>query len=164
MTDENSAASTRTSRFIEAPREALYRAFTDPTALEAWLSPGDMTGKVHAFDLRVGGGYQMSQYYPASEQDARGKTADREDRYTARYVELTPPTRIIQAISFDTDNPDFAGEMTMVATFDERAGGTDVTMVFENIPAGIRPEDNDAGTRSSLEKLARYVEGTLRTR
>jgi hypothetical protein len=33
-----------------------------------------------------------------------------------------------------------------------------VTIAFANIPPGIRPEDNDAGTRSSLEKLARYVE------
>jgi len=33
-----------------------------------------------------------------------------------------------------------------------------VTILFENIPPGIRPEDNEAGSRSSLEKLARYVE------
>ena len=46
----------------------------------------------------------------------------------------------------------------MVVTFEERAGGTEVTIVFERIPAGIRPEDNDAGTRSSLEKLARFIE------
>jgi hypothetical protein len=43
-------------------------------------------------------------------------------------------------------------------TFDEVAGGTEVTFLFESIPPGIRPEDNDAGTRSTLEKLARYVE------
>jgi len=33
-----------------------------------------------------------------------------------------------------------------------------VTIAFENIPPEIRPEDNGAGTVSSLEKLARYVE------
>jgi uncharacterized protein YndB with AHSA1/START domain len=100
----------------------------------------------------------MSLYYPPSEQTSRGKTAEREDRYTARFVELTPPTRIVQAITFDSDDPAFAGEMTMAVTFEERDGATDVTIVFENIPVGIRAEDNDAGTRSSLEKLARYVE------
>ena len=84
-----SAASTRTSRLIKAPREALYRAFTDPAALAVWLAPG---------------------------------------------------------------------EMTMVVTLEERDDGTEVTILFENIPPGIRPEDNDEGTRSSLEKLARYVE------
>jgi uncharacterized protein YndB with AHSA1/START domain len=143
---------------IKAPREILYRAFTDPAALEAWLSPGEMTGKVHDFDGRVGGGYRMSLYYPASEQVARGKTAEREDRYTARFLELTPPARIVQAITFDSADPAFAGEMDMVVTLEEGDGGTKVTILFEHIPPGIRPEDNDAGTRSSLEKLARYVE------
>ncbi len=161
MTDAYAAASTRTSAVITAPREALYRAFTDPTALEVWLSPGEMTGKVHEFDGRVGGGYRMSLFYPASEQSSRGKTAEREDRYTARFVELTPPTRIVQAISFDSADPAFAGEMTITVTFEESDGGTEVTIVFERIPPGIRPEDNEAGTRSALEKLARYVEQGL---
>lgn len=158
MTDANPAARTRTSAVIKAPREALYRAFVDPAALQVWLSPGEMTGKIHAFDARVGGGYRMSLFYPASEQLSRGKTAEREDRYTARFVELTPPARIVQAISFDTVDPAFAGEMTMAVTLEESEGGTEVTIVFEGIPPGIRPEDNDAGTRSSLEKLARWME------
>jgi uncharacterized protein YndB with AHSA1/START domain len=158
MTDANSAARTRTSRVIKAPREALYRAFTDPAALSVWLAPGEMTGKVHAFDARVGGGYRMSLFYPASEQVYRGKTAEREDRFTARFVELTPPTRIVQAIAFDSPDPAFSGEMTMVVTLADTGGGTEVTVVFEHIPSGIRPEDNEAGCRSSLEKLAHYLE------
>jgi uncharacterized protein YndB with AHSA1/START domain len=158
MGDANSAASTRTARVIKAPREALYRAFTDPAALAAWLAPEGMTGKVHEFDARVGGGYRMSLYYLSSEQAYRGKTSEREDRFTARFVELAPPSRIVQAITFDTVDPTFSGEMVMVVTLEERDGGTEVTILFENIPPGIRPEDNDAGTQSSLEKLARYIE------
>jgi hypothetical protein len=46
----------------------------------------------------------------------------------------------------------------VAVTFEEREGGTDVSIVFEHIPSGIRREDNEAGCRSSLEKLARYIE------
>lgn len=158
MTDANAANRTSTSRVIQAPPEAIYRAFTDPQALVSWQAPGDMTAQVHEFDARVGGGYRMSLFYPESDEESRGKTAEREDRYTARFVELTPPTRIVQAITFDSDEPSFSGEMTMAVTLEEDSEGTNVTIAFENIPSGIRPEDNDAGTRSSLEKLARYVE------
>jgi uncharacterized protein YndB with AHSA1/START domain len=158
MSDAASPASTRTSRVIKASREVLYQAFTDPAALAAWMAPEGMTGKVHDFDGRVGGGYRMSLFYPPSEQVYRGKTSEREDRFTARFVELSPPARIVQAITFDSEDPAFSGEMTMVVTLEDRDGGTEVTILFENIPPGIRPEDNDAGTRSSLEKLARYVE------
>jgi uncharacterized protein YndB with AHSA1/START domain len=158
MTDAHGTASTRNAKFIKATPEALYRAFTDPAALAAWLAPGDMTGEVHSFDYRVGGGYQMSLYYPSSETTVRGKTEDREDRYTARFVELTPPRRIVEAITFDSADPAFKGEMSMLVTFEAEDGGTIVSILFEDIPPGIRPADNEAGTRSTLEKLARSVE------
>jgi uncharacterized protein YndB with AHSA1/START domain len=100
----------------------------------------------------------MSLFYPASEPVPRGKTAEREDRFTARSVELTAPSRIVQAIAFDAADPAFAGEMTLTVTLEEREGGTEVTIAFAGIPPGIRPEDNDAGTLPSMEKLVRYVE------
>jgi uncharacterized protein YndB with AHSA1/START domain len=158
MTDAHGTASTRNSKFIKATPEALYRAFTDPAALAVWQAPGDMTGKVHSFDYRVGGGYQMSLCYPSSETTSRGKTKEREDRYTARFVELTPPRKIVEAITFDSVDPAFSGEMIMEVTFEAEDNGTTVSIVFKNIPSGVRPEDNEAGTQSSLEKLARYVE------
>jgi uncharacterized protein YndB with AHSA1/START domain len=148
---------TRTSRVINASREALYRAFTDPEALATWQAPGEMTAKAHRFDLHVGGGYEMSLFYPESEGENLGKTSGREDRYTARFLELDPPSRIVEAIDFDTTDPAFSGEMIITIELEERGAGTEVTMSFDNIPSGIRPEDNDEGTRSSLEKLARYV-------
>ncbi|MCI0565477.1 MAG: SRPBCC domain-containing protein [Nitrososphaera sp.] len=78
MTDAHSASSTQNSKFIKAPPEALYRAFTDPAALAVWLAPGDMTGEVHSFDGRVGGGYRMSLYYlhpkkPSAARVQKGK-------------------------------------------------------------------------------------------
>ena len=47
--------------------------------------------------------------------------------------------------------------MIMEVTLVDRDGKTEVSMAFHNLPSGIRPEDNDAGTRSSLDKLARYL-------
>src|SRR5690349_12437355 len=60
MTDTNSVSSTRTARVINASADTLYRAFIDPAALEIWLAPDGMSGKVHEFDACIGGGYRMS--------------------------------------------------------------------------------------------------------
>lgn len=158
MPNSTATNRTETSRVIRAPREAIYRAWTDPEALMVWQVPGEMTGRIHEFDTRVGGGYRMSLFYPASDSASRGKTAEREDRFTARFIELTPPSRIVEAITFDTDDPAFSGEMIMAVILEAGDGGTNVTVLFANIPPGINPEDNDAGTRSSLQKLATYVE------
>jgi uncharacterized protein YndB with AHSA1/START domain len=151
-------ASTRDSRIIRAPRGRVYRAFVDRDDLLAWLPPGEMTGAFHAFDARVGGGYRMSLSYPPDESSFRGKSSAQEDIVNVRFVEMVPPVRIVEAVTFVSDDPDFAGEMTLTVTCDEVPGGTEVTMVFENLPPGLRPEDNSAGAQLSLAQLARHVE------
>jgi hypothetical protein len=55
-------------------------------------------------------------------------------------------------------DPAFSGEMTLTATFEAVSGGTEVMLVFENLPSGLRAEDNEAGSRLSLEQLARRFE------
>jgi uncharacterized protein YndB with AHSA1/START domain len=151
VTEEHESAWTRTSRIIRARPEELYAAFLDSTARVEWLPPAKMTGEIREFDARVGGGYRMSLFYPPDERAFRGKTSDRADMVDVRFVELTPPRRIVEAVSFVTTDPAFFGEMTMIATFEEVSGGTEVTLVFKNLPPGLRAEDNDAGSRLSLE-------------
>jgi uncharacterized protein YndB with AHSA1/START domain len=158
MTEEHAGACTRTSRIIKARPEKLYEAFMDPAALIAWLPPAEMTGKIHEFDARVGGGYRMSLFYPPNERSFRGKTSDREDMFNVRFVELVPPRRIVEAVNFVTTDPAFFGEMTIVVTFEEVSSGTEVTFLCKNLPPGLRAEDNEAGSRLSLEQLARRFE------
>jgi uncharacterized protein YndB with AHSA1/START domain len=67
VTEEREGAWTRTSRVIRARPEELYAAFLDPTALVDWLAPAEMTGEIHEFDARIGGGYRMSLFYPPDE-------------------------------------------------------------------------------------------------
>jgi uncharacterized protein YndB with AHSA1/START domain len=155
VSERHASASTRTSRIIKARPEKLYAAFMDPATLVAWLPPADMTGQIHAFDARVGGGYRMSLFYPPTERSFRGKTSEREDRVNVRFVELVPARRIVQAVTFDTTNPAFLGEMTMVITFEQVSSGTEVAISCTNLPSGLRAEDNEAGSRLSLEQLAR---------
>ena len=155
-------STTKNSRDIQASAEVIYKAFTDPKALEVWMAPGGMTGKIHQFDLREGGSYEMSLYYPDSEKNSTGKpygkTADNEDKYTARFVELKPHEKIALAIIFDSADEKNTGEMIMDLTLTPKDKGTTVTIVFKNIPPGIKPEDNKKGTEMTLDKLAKYVE------
>jgi uncharacterized protein YndB with AHSA1/START domain len=152
------AQTTTTSRIIHASPEKIYRAFGNPEALENWQAPADMTAKVHDFEFKTGGGYEMSLYYPDDERETKGKTSGNEDRFTARFIELVPHRKIVQSVSFASENPGFSGEMIMEVTLEPVDGGTNVTYFFRDIPEGIRPEDNEAGTISTLEKLARFVE------
>jgi uncharacterized protein YndB with AHSA1/START domain len=151
-------ATTRTSRVIKASPQALYDAFMDPEVLLSWLPPAEMTGRLHRFDPGVGGGYQMSLFYPATDRAHHGKTAEGEDRVDVRFVALDPPRRILEAVTFVADDPALAGEMTMDITFTDAPGGTEVTFLTTDLPPGVRPEDNDEGGRLSLAQLAALFE------
>lgn len=70
---------TKNSRVIQLTAQTIYNAFISPIALEIWQAPGKMTAKGYNFDLRVGGGYEMSLFYPDSEKRMQGNTQGKED-------------------------------------------------------------------------------------
>ena len=149
---------TPVSRIIKAPRPKVYHAFLDPEAVAVWLAPDTMQVRVHTFDPREGGPFRISLTYQNPEDAARGKTAGDTDTYHGRFVKLVPDELIVEAIEFESPDPDFAGEMRMTVRLADADGGTEVSLMYENVPAGIRAEDNEAGSRQSLQKLAALVE------
>ncbi|MBY5350538.1 SRPBCC family protein [Rhizobium leguminosarum] len=151
--------STTVSRFIAAPRERIYRAFLDAEAVATWFPPDTMKGIVHAFEGREGGAFGMSLVYPDDEASQSGKTSDKIDTFQGRFARLVPDENIVWATVFDSEEDDFSGEMTVSTTLSPTDGGTDVTMVCDNIPSGIRLEDNEEGCRSTLDNLAAFVGG-----
>ncbi|HZQ06225.1 MAG TPA: SRPBCC family protein [Anaerolineae bacterium] len=149
---------TEVSRIIHAPRKKVYEAFLDPQAVASWLAPENMRVHVHSFDPREGGTFRISLTYQNPEDAQRGKTNENRDTYHGRFVELVPYKRIIEVIAFESKDPKFAGEMKMTVRFADADGGTQVTLLYENVPVGIRPEDNEEGSRQSLKKLAALLE------
>jgi uncharacterized protein YndB with AHSA1/START domain len=146
------------SRLLHAPASAIYRAFTSAEAMEAWLPPAGMKGRMLAFAFREGGSYRMRLTYD-DPRHAPGKSSEDADEVEVRFVRLVPDARIEEAVTFDSDDVAFSGEMRIVWTFDAAPDGTLVTVRCENVPGGIRAEDHQAGLASTLEKLAGFVEG-----
>ena len=148
-------ATTRITRHIDAPRERVYEALLDPAAVERWRVPAEMTCRVHELDAREGGRVRVSLTY----DDGRtGKTEGRTDTYHGRFVELVPGRRVVEADEFETDDPAMQGEMVMTITLADAEGGTELVAVHEHIPPGVAPEDNEAGWREALARLAALVE------
>ncbi|MBM2812541.1 MAG: Activator of Hsp90 ATPase-like protein [Chloroflexi bacterium] len=61
-------------------------------------------------------------------------------------------------VEFETTDPTLLGEMTITISLANADGGTDVLAVHDGLPRGVPTDDNEAGWRESLEKLAVLVE------
>lgn len=145
------------SRLLAAPPATVYAALVDRDALAAWLPPTGMTARVEHFDLRPGGSYRMVLTY-ADADGSPGKTTADADVVDARFVDIAPGERVVQAVDFVSDDPAFAGTMTMTWQVTAVSGGTRVDITAEDVPDGISAEDHAAGLASSLANLASYVE------
>jgi uncharacterized protein YndB with AHSA1/START domain len=145
------------SRILAAPSDRVYGALVDPDALLAWLPPTGMSGRFERFDLRPGGSYRLVLTY-ADASSAPGKAAAESDIVEARFIEIVPGVRVVQAIDFISDDPAFAGTMTMTWEVASADGGSRVDIRADDVPAGISAEDHAAGLASSLANLATYLE------
>jgi len=145
----------RATCVVAAPPEQVYAALVDADALVAWLPPEGMTGRFERFDPRSGGSYRLVLTYL---EPAQGKATADTDVVEARFVELVPGVRVVQAVDFESDDPGFHGTMTMTWSVTAVDGGTRVDIVAEDVPDGISAEDHAAGMASSLANLAAFVE------
>jgi uncharacterized protein YndB with AHSA1/START domain len=145
------------SRVVAAPPARVYAALVDEEALAAWLPPEGMTARFERFDPRPGGSYRLVLTYTDAAAGS-GKSTPDSDIVEARYVDLVPGVRVVQAVDFASDDPDFAGTMTMTWEVSAVEDGTRVDITADDVHDGISAEDHAKGLASSLANLARYVE------
>jgi uncharacterized protein YndB with AHSA1/START domain len=104
-------------RTFDAPREAVFKAWTDPDILMQWFGPREWPLVHCTVDLQVGGVWHYCMRGPdGTESWGRGV-----------YKEITPPSRLVYADSFsDADGNVAPGMPTMeiTAEFIESDGKT----------------------------------------
>jgi uncharacterized protein YndB with AHSA1/START domain len=151
------ARTDQASRVIAAPLDRVYAALIDPEALTAWLPPEGMSGRFERFAAHPGGSYRLVLTY-ADASAAPGKSTADTDIVEARFVDIVPEARVVQAVDFVSDDPAQAGTMTMTWEVTPVEHGTRVEFRAENVPAGISATDHAAGLTSSLANLAGHLE------
>jgi uncharacterized protein YndB with AHSA1/START domain len=144
------------TRFFDAPRELLWRAWTEPEQAMRWWGPKGFTSPVCKIDLRVGGKYFNCMRSP----DGRDFWS------TGVYREIVPKERLVMTDSFADEkgnvvsathygmSPDFPLEMVITVTLEEKAGRTKLTLLHEGIPEGRMRDLTEAGWNQSFDKLA----------
>ena len=158
---DSSAAATQTNdtvvieRVFDAPRELVWRAWTEPEHFMRWWGPKDFTSPRCEIDLRVGGAFLWCMRGPDG----------RENYTTGQYREIVPFERLAYMTSFaDPDGnvvpasyygmtDDIAPEMHVTVTFAEIEGKTRMTVTHAGLPKELG-DDAQAGWNQSFDKLA----------
>ena len=145
------------SLVVAASPDRVFAALIDADALAEWLPPDGMSARFEQFDARPGGSYRLVLTYKDASAASGKATAD-SDIIEAKYIDIVPDVRVVQAVTFVGDDPAFAGTMTMTWQLTAADGGTRVEIRADDVPDGIDAEDHAAGLTSSLANLASYVE------
>jgi uncharacterized protein YndB with AHSA1/START domain len=137
-----------TSRRFDAPRELVWRAWTEPEHLIHWWGPNGFTNTFHEIDVRPGGVWRFIMHGPDGTDY---------DNYV-RYIEVVPPERLVYDQGTSADNLMFRAS----AVFDEDGDGTKVTLrtVFptrEDRDAVVERYGAIEGARQTLERLAHHL-------
>ncbi len=79
----------RTERVFDAPRERVWRAFTEPELVKQWWCRGNRM-EIERMDVQQGGRWRFVEHGPDGDQGFEGQ-----------YREVTPPERIVTTFSWD---------------------------------------------------------------
>jgi uncharacterized protein YndB with AHSA1/START domain len=138
------------TRTFDAPRELVFRAWTDPEHAAKWWAPRGFTVTLFEMDLRPGGAWRKCMRSPEGKEYWRSGV----------IREVSPPERLV--FSYVTDDPGTTpGQETLVTlTFEDRGGSTRMRFrqaVFESVASR---DAHRGGWTSSLERLAEYLATT----
>ena len=148
--------STRATRWVRAAPADVYRALLDPFAVAAWRVPNGMTATIHQFDAREGGRFRIS-LHPGG-LSAGNETLERSQTFRGRFSRLVPGELVVEAIQFESPDPAMAGTLQITTELREADGGCEVTMIYDDIPAGADRDADEVAIQMALVRLAAWVE------
>ena len=120
---------------FDAPRDLVFKAYTDPDLIPQWWGPKRFATTVDKMDVRPGGAWRFVHRGPGGEEHG----------FRGRYVEVKAPERLV--LSFEYEGmPGHVSQETM--TFEELNGQTKLTnkSVFPTV------EDRDGMLNSGMEQ------------
>lgn len=137
------------SRMIKAPREMVFKAFTEVRHLSQWWGPEGFTTTTRAFEFHIGGVWDFTMHGPDGTDYPEWIT----------WTEIDPPEKIAMLHGEHLDDPNsFESVLTFTASGDATA--IEMLTIFptkEQRDEAIEKHGAVEGARQTLDNLATYV-------
>ncbi len=159
MNEKNNSAADRlklvVAREFDAPQEIVWKAWTEPAQIIAWLALGeDATIESVQIDLRVGGKFRIQTRRPDGEYFTAAGT----------YLEVKSPERLVYTWDWEKDGAgaefgELEGQETQLTIeFLAVERGTKLVLTHENFASVERRDRHEGGWQNWLGRLAKYLE------
>jgi uncharacterized protein YndB with AHSA1/START domain len=139
------------TRVFDAPRELVFKMWTDPKHVAQWWGPGGFTNPVCELDLRPGGAILIHMRGPDGTVYPMA----------GAYREIAEPERLVFTSAALDENGDPVFEILNMVTFADAAGKTKLTLHARVLSATGKAArylvGAEMGWTQSLQRLAEYV-------
>lgn len=127
-------------RKVNAPRSAVYQAWTDPSELASWMAPGEMRCYRCEADARVGGNYLIEMKNPDGGSHIVSGT----------YDEVIDGEKLVFSWAW-ASTPDEVSRVTVLLR--DHGDGTELTLIHEQFVDDATRDKHEGGWSACLEKL-----------
>ena len=155
------------TRVFDAPRELVWKAWTDPKYVMQWWGPNGCTSPFCEMDFRVGGKFLICGRMPDGQEFWHG----------GEYHEIVPHEKIVSSMYFSDSkgnkiNPAQIGieheaieDAYDVITFEDLGNGqTKLTFIGNETMQNAIESGQAEGMKQVLDKVAAVVEGLARAK
>jgi uncharacterized protein YndB with AHSA1/START domain len=133
-------------RTFAAPRERVYRAWTDAREFALWFHPTtDYITVITRMDLRVGGKYSLEM------RQKEGSVS----RLSGTYEEVRPPEKLVFTWRWEKDDP--SAETLVTVLFTDLGGSTEVSLTQQKFLSAEDRDNHNQGWLGGLALLESYL-------
>jgi uncharacterized protein YndB with AHSA1/START domain len=134
-------------RVINASRDSVYAAWTDPAQLKQWFGPENVQTHNLIAESRVGGKF----WWDLSNSEGEKMTMHGE------YRELEPGKKIVFTWQWQDDETWENHFSVVTVELDDIDGGTELRLKHEQLPNEESRDGHNRGWNSALDKLEKFV-------
>ena len=135
-------------RLFDAPRDLVFRCWTDPDHLASWFGPAGFTAPSVTANAVEGGTWRICI------RDAEGA----EHWASGGYVEVVAPERLVFSFRWDTGDERQQLEDSLVTiTFADRDGKTEMTFHQSGFVTDASRDGHVDGWRETFDDLAAHL-------
>jgi uncharacterized protein YndB with AHSA1/START domain len=153
------------TRVFDAPRELVWKAWTDPKYVMQWWGPRGFTSPVCKIDFRVGGKFLFCMRTPDGQEGWNG----------GEYYEIVPHEKIVSSMYFadskgnriepeGTEHEAIEGAYDVVLFEDLGNGKTKLTFIGNEPMESANNSGQYEGWKETLDKVAAVVEGLAKAK